>query len=57
MLARYVFKALGKYSMTNKKILSPISEILEDLQKGKLVVIVDDENRENEGDLVLLLKR
>ena len=39
--------------MSNKKILSPISEILEDLKKGKLVVIVDDEKRENEGDLVI----
>ena len=43
--------------MTNKKILSPISEILEDLQKGKLVVIVDDENRENEGDLVFVAEK
>ena len=43
--------------MTNKKILSPISEILEDLQKGKLVVIVDDENRENEGDLVFIAEK
>ena len=31
---------------------SPIEEILEDLRKGKLIVLVDDEDRENEGDLV-----
>ena len=47
MLARYVFKALK-----NEKFFSPISEIIEDLSNGKMVVIVDDENRENEGDLV-----
>ncbi|MBN1764688.1 MAG: bifunctional 3,4-dihydroxy-2-butanone-4-phosphate synthase/GTP cyclohydrolase II [Sedimentisphaerales bacterium] len=31
---------------------SSIPEILEDLQAGKMIVLVDDENRENEGDLV-----
>ena len=29
-----------------------IPEILDDLRKGKLIVLVDDEDRENEGDLV-----
>ena len=33
-------------------MLSPIPEILEDLRQGKLVILVDDEDRENEGDLV-----
>jgi 3,4-dihydroxy 2-butanone 4-phosphate synthase/GTP cyclohydrolase II len=31
---------------------SEVSEILEDLRHGKLVVLVDAEDRENEGDLV-----
>jgi len=31
---------------------SEISEALEDLRRGKMVVLVDDEDRENEGDLV-----
>jgi 3,4-dihydroxy 2-butanone 4-phosphate synthase/GTP cyclohydrolase II len=31
---------------------SKIQEILEDLRQGKLIVLVDDEDRENEGDLV-----
>ena len=35
-----------------KFFFSPIEDILEDLSKGKMVVIVDDENRENEGDLI-----
>ena len=35
-----------------KTIFSPISEIIKDLSKGKMVVIVDDERRENEGDLI-----
>lgn len=29
-----------------------IDSALEDLKKGKLIMVVDDENRENEGDLV-----
>jgi len=35
-----------------KNPFSPIPEILEELKAGRLVVLVDDEQRENEGDLV-----
>lgn len=31
---------------------APIPEILEELRNGRLVVLVDDERRENEGDLI-----
>lgn len=31
-----------------------IEEAIEELKKGKMVIVVDDENRENEGDLVFL---
>ncbi len=31
---------------------SPIPEVLEDLKLGKPIVLVDDEDRENEGDIV-----
>jgi 3,4-dihydroxy 2-butanone 4-phosphate synthase / GTP cyclohydrolase II len=31
---------------------APIPEILADLRAGKMIVLVDDEDRENEGDLV-----
>ncbi len=31
---------------------SPIPEILDELRAGRMIVLVDDENRENEGDLV-----
>ncbi len=37
--------------MTNKNF-SPIEEAIEDIKNGKLIIVVDDENRENEGDLV-----
>jgi 3,4-dihydroxy 2-butanone 4-phosphate synthase/GTP cyclohydrolase II len=33
--------------------LNSIDEILDDLRQGRMVVIMDDEDRENEGDLVM----
>ena len=33
--------------------LSPIDEILEDLRNGRMIILVDAEDRENEGDLVV----
>jgi 3,4-dihydroxy 2-butanone 4-phosphate synthase/GTP cyclohydrolase II len=33
--------------------ISPIKEIIEDLKQGRMVVLMDDEDRENEGDLVI----
>ena len=36
---------------------SPIPEILEELRTGRMVILVDDEHRENEGDLVLAAEK
>ena len=33
--------------------LAPLSDVFEDLRQGKMVILVDDPDRENEGDLVL----
>jgi len=33
--------------------LNSIEEIVEDLRQGKMVIIMDDEDRENEGDLLM----
>jgi 3,4-dihydroxy 2-butanone 4-phosphate synthase/GTP cyclohydrolase II len=38
--------------MPHSKI-SPIKEIIADIRDGKMVILVDDENRENEGDFVI----
>ena len=32
--------------------ISPVAEIISEIRAGKIVVLVDDEDRENEGDLV-----
>ncbi len=37
--------------MKNKKF-STIESIIKDAKKGEMYILVDDENRENEGDLV-----
>ena len=33
--------------------ISPVHEIVADLRAGKMIILVDEEDRENEGDLVL----
>ncbi len=33
--------------------LNTIEEALIDLKNGKMIIVVDDENRENEGDFIL----
>ena len=33
--------------------MNSTKEIINDLKKGKMVILVDDEYRENEGDLVV----
>ncbi|MFC1871459.1 bifunctional 3,4-dihydroxy-2-butanone-4-phosphate synthase/GTP cyclohydrolase II [Chloroflexota bacterium] len=37
--------------------LSTIAEVIEDVKKGKLIIIVDDEDRENEGDLAIAAEK
>ncbi|SDE22788.1 3,4-dihydroxy-2-butanone-4-phosphate synthase [Riemerella columbipharyngis] len=36
----------------SKTTLNTIPEALEDLKKGKIIIVIDDENRENEGDFL-----
>lgn len=33
--------------------ISPIEAIIDDIRQGKMVVLMDDEDRENEGDLIM----
>lgn len=36
-----------------QRVFSPIEEAIEELRAGRMIVVCDDEDRENEGDLVL----
>ena len=33
--------------------ISPVSEIVKDLKQGRMVILIDDQDRENEGDLLI----
>ncbi len=34
-----------------------VAEAVKALQQGKMIIIVDDENRENEGDLMIAAEK
>lgn len=34
-----------------------IEEAIEDIKNGKMIIVVDDEDRENEGDLVIAAEK
>ncbi len=39
--------------MPHRDYLSTIEEVLDDVRKGKMIILVDEEDRENEGDLLI----
>lgn len=39
--------------MYNEAMLNSIKQALEELKEGKMVIVIDDEDRENEGDLIM----
>ena len=61
MLARYVAR-LAEFKMnvsrrprpsTLSQYLSAAEELIEEARNGRMFILVDDEDRENEGDLVV----
>src|SRR5579864_4301262 len=46
---------LERFLFTNddRPVLVPIEEIIDEARNGRMFVLVDDEDRENEGDLVV----
>ena len=47
------FEKPGPVERDHGDIVSPIEDILEDARNGRMFVLVDHEDRENEGDLVI----
>jgi 3,4-dihydroxy 2-butanone 4-phosphate synthase/GTP cyclohydrolase II len=41
----------------NKMAIAKIEDVLEDMRQGKMVILVDDEDRENEGDLTIAAEK
>ena len=40
-----------------KRILDTIEEAIEDIRNGRMVIAVDDEDRENEGDFIIAAEK
>ena len=47
------FEKPGAVESTFSEVITPIEEIIEDARNGKMFVLVDHEERENEGDIVV----
>ena len=47
------YKTPGPIEQSLSDAISPIEEIIEDARQGKMYILVDHEDRENEGDLII----
>ena len=43
--------------MSEKITLDPIEEAIHDFHEGKMIIVVDDEDRENEGDIIVAAEK
>ncbi|KJV65712.1 3,4-dihydroxy-2-butanone-4-phosphate synthase [Ehrlichia muris] len=48
---------MGIIVSESSSFISPIEHIIEDAKQGKVFILIDDEQRENEGDLVVLAEK
>ena len=47
------FEVPGQVETSYSDVISSIEEIIEDARNGRMFILVDHEDRENEGDLVI----
>ena len=43
--------------MAKETVLNSVEEVIEDFRNGKIVIVVDDEDRENEGDFIVAAEK
>ena len=43
--------------MATESLLNSVEEVIEDFRQGKVVIVVDDEDRENEGDFIVAAEK
>ena len=43
--------------MAKSAILNSVEEVIEDFRNGRIVIVVDDEDRENEGDFIVAAEK
>ncbi|MBT5322251.1 MAG: 3,4-dihydroxy-2-butanone-4-phosphate synthase, partial [Verrucomicrobiales bacterium] len=46
-------KSSAKKKRSTKSPFDSIESVITDIRRGKMVIVVDDEDRENEGDLIM----
>src|SRR3546814_2579677 len=46
-------KSEEPWRLSFSEMVSPIEDIIEEARNGRMFILVDDESRENEGDLVI----
>jgi 3,4-dihydroxy 2-butanone 4-phosphate synthase/GTP cyclohydrolase II len=44
-------------AVTKEKVFASIPEAIEEIRQGRMVIVVDDADRENEGDLIMAAER
>ena len=44
---------MSEFGEDQKNNFSSVEDAMEDIHQGKMIIIVDDEDRENEGDLMI----
>ncbi|MGB0799542.1 MAG: 3,4-dihydroxy-2-butanone-4-phosphate synthase, partial [Planktomarina sp.] len=49
----FTYEKPGPVEAENSNVISPIEDIIEDARNGRMFILVDHEDRENEGDLVI----
>ena len=54
---KYAFTTLIKLPMSPLNPFTDVPTAIEEFRAGRMVVIVDDEDRENEGDLTLAAEK
>src|SRR5712691_11393460 len=47
----------SKQAEVDRSVFSSIPEAIEDIREGRIVIVVDDADRENEGDLILAAEK
>lgn len=47
----------NEIKMNTEPILNSVEEAIEDFRNGKIVIVVDDEDRENEGDFIIAAEK
>ncbi len=47
----------GKDALMSGTLFPPVEQAREDLQEGRFIILIDDQDRENEGDLVIAAQK